>query len=119
MVQTMFLLLALAVSAAGFAGFSQAAMGHGSHGGMNAGQARTPEKSSLYSTTGVINKVDLSGRKLTISHQPVPAVNWPAMTMTFTVEADVSINEAKVGDKVRFDFYNQGSASVIVDMEIL
>jgi Cu(I)/Ag(I) efflux system membrane fusion protein len=53
-------------------------------------------------TTGHIESIGPDG--VTISHQPVPAVGWPAMTMTFRVEQPALLNGVKKGDSVRFAF---------------
>jgi len=96
--------------------------GHGSHGGHGGhGEVSSPspaaEKSGLYTTSGVVQSVDQAAGKAVITHEPVPALNWPTMTMGFTFEDASLLEGLKAGDKVRLDFYNQGNASVIVDIE--
>jgi len=57
---------------------------------------------ALYETTGRIEQLTVNS--VTISHQPVPAIGWPAMTMTFAVP-DPSISRGlRTGDRVRFGF---------------
>jgi Cu(I)/Ag(I) efflux system membrane fusion protein len=57
---------------------------------------------ALYETTGTIEQ--LTGNSVTLSHEPVPAIGWPAMTMTFALP-DASIARGlKTGDHVRFGF---------------
>ena len=53
-------------------------------------------------TTGHIESIGADG--VTISHQPVPAVGWPAMTMTFRIERAALLKGVKKGDRVRFAF---------------
>ena len=52
--------------------------------------------------TGVITAVDAEAGTVTIDHGAIPAVEWPAMAMTFTAPAEV-LAGAKVGDRVAFD----------------
>jgi Cu(I)/Ag(I) efflux system protein CusF len=52
--------------------------------------------------TGVITAVDASAGTVSIDHGAIPAVEWPAMAMTFTAPAEV-LAGAKVGDRVAFD----------------
>jgi len=52
--------------------------------------------------SGVITAVDAATGTVTIDHGAIPAVNWPAMAMTFTAPAAV-LAGAKVGDRVAFD----------------
>ena len=61
-------------------------------------QAKLP----TYETVGRIEKI--SGLSVTITHQPVPAIHWPAMTMTFRLATPQLAQGIKVGDEVRFRF---------------
>src|SRR3546814_5367544 len=49
-----------------------------------AAAAQVTAKPATYETVGRIEKIE--GNKITLSHQPVPALNWPAMTMTRSEE---------------------------------
>ncbi|EQB11712.1 copper-binding protein [Sphingobium lactosutens] len=56
----------------------------------------------MASGTGVITAVDPKDGTVTINHGPIPAANWPAMTMMF--DADPRMLEGMMpGDKVSFD----------------
>ena len=57
---------------------------------------------ALSETTGRIEKVESGG--ITISHAPVPALKWPAMTMTFRLGTPGLARGFKTGDRVRFSF---------------
>ena len=59
-------------------------------------------KAGAYATVGRIDKIDAGG--ITFSHQPVPALQWPAMTMTFRLANATLARGYKVGDRVRFSF---------------
>jgi Cu(I)/Ag(I) efflux system membrane fusion protein len=59
-------------------------------------------KAGAYATVGRIDKIDASG--MTFSHQPVPALQWPAMTMTFRLANPDLARGYSVGDRVRFSF---------------
>lgn len=60
-----------------------------------------PPKRALPSAEGRIEMIDKDS--LTISHGPVSAIGWPAMTMTFGAEAR-QLQGLKVGDRVSFAF---------------
>ncbi len=56
----------------------------------------------LYETIGRIEEIKTGS--VTLSHEPVPAIGWPAMTMTFAL-ADPRLGRGlKTGDRVRFGF---------------
>jgi len=59
-------------------------------------------KAGAYVTVGRIDKIDAAG--ITFSHRPVPALQWPAMTMTFRLSNPALVRGYKVGDRVRFSF---------------
>ena len=52
--------------------------------------------------TGVVNAVDPAQRKITVTHEPIPAIGWPSMTMDFPVAQAVDLNAVKPGAKVDF-----------------
>ncbi len=56
----------------------------------------------VHETTGRIEKLGPGG--VTLSHEPVPGLNWPAMTMLFRVENPALLRGFKVGDRVVFTF---------------
>jgi Cu(I)/Ag(I) efflux system membrane fusion protein len=64
----------------------------------------TPGKSAstLYETTGKIEQI--TAQSVTLSHEPVPALDWPAMTMTFQLTNPALARDLKTGDRVRFGF---------------
>jgi Cu(I)/Ag(I) efflux system membrane fusion protein len=66
--------------------------------------AATPTTSAFqtYETTGIIEAIDAGS--VTFSHQPVPALGWPAMTMAFHVADPALIRGYRRGDTVRFAF---------------
>jgi len=64
-----------------------------------------------YETTGRIER--LEGRSITLSHQPVPALQWPAMTMTFTLDDPKLAAGLEAGDTVRFAFDQAGGVPTV------
>ena len=62
-----------------------------------------PAKSpALYESVGRVEQI--SPASVTLSHQPVPAIGWPAMTMTFKLADPALAQGVKVGDRVAFGF---------------
>jgi Cu/Ag efflux protein CusF len=52
--------------------------------------------------TGTVNSVDPAQHKVNISHQPIPEIGWPAMTMEFPVTPSIDLNAIKPGTRVNF-----------------
>jgi Cu(I)/Ag(I) efflux system membrane fusion protein len=66
---------------------------------------------TLYEGVGRVEQI--SPASVTLSHQPVPAIGWPAMTMTFRLADPALARGVKVGDRVAFAF-DQPSAGPTV-----
>ena len=58
--------------------------------------------------TGVITEIYVKAGAITIKHQPIAALGWPAMTMSFKATPPSVLKGLKVGQKIGFDA-NQGS----------
>jgi Cu/Ag efflux protein CusF len=61
---------------------------------------------------GVISAIDAEDGKITIEHEPIASLEWPAMTMGFAASPAL-IDQAKVGDRVEFDLVVTGSAGEV------
>ena len=57
--------------------------------------------------TGTVNSVDQTQHKVNLSHQPIPEIGWPAMTMEFPVAPSVDLKEIKPGTRVNFTIEQQ------------
>ncbi len=58
--------------------------------------------------TGVITEIDAKASTVTIKHQPIAALGWPAMTMGFKANPPSLLKGLKVGQAIGFDA-KQGS----------
>ncbi|SLK05938.1 efflux RND transporter periplasmic adaptor subunit [Novosphingobium mathurense] len=59
-------------------------------------------KAATHEATGRIEKI--TPKSITLSHGPVPALDWPPMTMMFRLEEPSLARGFKTGDRVRFTF---------------
>lgn len=76
--------------------------------------AREGASEQVITGTGIVKDIDLMNKKVTISHEAIPEIGWPAMTMRFTfMQADASITALKVGSHVNFSFVQQGNLSLL------
>ena len=67
-----------------------------------AAAAKSASTAALYETVGKIEQI--TATSVTLSHGPVPAIGWPAMTMTFQLPDPKIARGLKTGDRVRFGF---------------
>jgi len=63
--------------------------------------------------TGVVKAIDTSRGTVTLQHQAIAAIGWPAMTMAFKVAAPDLLNAVKVGDQVQFSLRPAGMDSTV------
>jgi len=62
---------------------------------------------------GTIKAMDTARQTVTLAHGAVPAIQWPPMTMAFSVTQD-QLKGLTVGDHVKFSFRVEGGKAIIV-----
>ena len=74
------------------------------HSGGNAkhGEMHTKPDAAAVEGKGVINSVNSGTRSVNLSHEPIPAIGWPSMTMDMEVAEGVALSEIQDGDAVTF-----------------
>lgn len=70
----------------------------------------TPDARTVYSTVGVIRQIAV-GATITIAHQPVEMLDWPAMTMAFQLPDQLNISSFSIDETVVFEFSATPSGS--------
>jgi len=68
-----------------------------------------------HKTTGVVTKVDKD--KVTIKHEPVQSMNWPSMSMAFTVKDKALMQKLAKNKKVDFEFKQEGKDYVVTSVK--
>ncbi len=66
------------------------------------GVAASPATDATADGAGVITAVDPAAATITINHEPIRSIGWPAMTMKFKA-SPAALREAAVGDRIQFD----------------
>ena len=62
---------------------------------------------------GVIRAIDTAQGTITLEHQAIASIGWPAMTMKFKVASAELLQGLKVGEKVQFTLHPAGTASTV------
>jgi Cu(I)/Ag(I) efflux system periplasmic protein CusF len=65
--------------------------------------------------TGVLKAVNSKAGKVQIAHETIVSLNWPAMTMWFTIRGPLP-NGVKIGDKVHFELIQSDGKSWIISL---
>ena len=75
--------------------------------------AAAASAATVHMATGTVKKVDAKSGLVTLAHDPVKSMNWPAMTMGFQVQDKMLFDKLAVGKKVDFEFV-QGTKGYVV-----
>jgi Cu(I)/Ag(I) efflux system protein CusF len=65
---------------------------------------------------GIIQSVDTSAGTVTIAHQPIASIGWPAMTMPFKVAKPQMLEQVSVGEKVEFTLDGKDMSASITSL---
>jgi len=73
-----------------------------------------PETPASVSVGARIEGVMVEHRMLTLAHDPIDAWQWPAMTMDFTADPAVDLDELKPGMKLHVEIKRDGDSNYVV-----
>lgn len=80
---------------------------------MSAMENTAPAAAGAIESTGVVTAIDAAAGTISLDHQAIPAVSWPAMTMQFTAEDPTILQGIAVGDRVLFQLKSATETSVV------
>ena len=79
--------------------------------------SETKAQAATYKASGVVKKVDAAKGSITLAHGPVPALKWPAMTMSFNVKDKALLEKLVVNRKIDFEFVEEGKSYVVTTVK--
>ena len=97
-----------------------ASMDHAGHGARNGRMemAHAGHRQAQGTGTGTVNTVDAAARTVNLSHGPIAALGWPAMTMDFAVAPGVDLQSLTPGTRVDFRIeHTEGNRYVIQSLK--
>lgn len=103
-------LMSIAMSAAIAMPVTALAAGDHAHGRSGSGQQAAATAETIQGK-GVVKA--LKDGKVTLSHEAIPALKWPPMTMDFTLQEPGLAQGLKVGDAVLFELRPAANGYVI------
>lgn len=68
---------------------------------------------------GVVKALDTTQGTITLQHQAIASIGWPAMTMPFKVASPDLLKVAKVGDEVQFTLRLAGKDTMVTSAKLL
>jgi Cu(I)/Ag(I) efflux system protein CusF len=66
---------------------------------------------------GVVTAIDAAGGTVSLDHEPIAAINWPAMSMQFTAEDPAMLQGLAVGDRVTFALKSARENTVLTSVQ--
>jgi len=81
---------------------------------MKMGDAKAGE---THTGKGTVKSVDAKKGTVSLAHEPVKSMNWPAMTMTFKAKDKAMLEKVKPGAKVEFSFEQSGKDYVVTEIK--
>ena len=75
------------------------------------------KKGEKHQATATVKAVDPSKGTVTLAHDPVKSLKWPAMTMGFSVKDKMLFDKMSVGEKVNVEFMQDGSQYVVTNVK--
>ncbi len=75
------------------------------------------KKGEKHEVSATVKAVDPSKGTVTLAHDPVKSLKWPAMTMGFSVKDKTLFDKMTVGQKVNVEFMQDGSQYVVTNVK--
>ena len=110
---TQSIILATAFAATG--AFAQANMGDMKS--MDMGKKPAAASTQAHVAKAKVTKSDAKAGTVTLAHEAVPTLNWPAMSMKFKVKDKALWSKLGKGKKVEVEFMQQGDDYVVTKVK--
>lgn len=104
----------LGVAAALSLGLAAPAFAHQGHDHA-AAQAAVPQSAE---GVGVVRAIDTRNNRITIAHEPMPALGWPSMTMAFPLHSAELLTGVAVGNRVAFTLVNHNGQPMVSALRV-
>lgn len=72
---------------------------------------------TIHMAKGKATKIDAAASIVTLAHEPVKSLNWPAMTMSFKVKDKVLLDKLTIGKTVDVEFVQAGKDYIITGVK--
>ena len=76
-----------------------------------------PAVAQTHQGVGVVKSVDQAKGTMMLKHEPIKSLNWPGMTMSFSVRDRKLLSQVKPEQKIAFDFVEEKGRYVITTVK--
>lgn len=84
--------------------------------GSDMAESAAPTPAGPISGMGTVTAIDAAAGTISLDHEPIAAISWPAMSMQFTAEDPAELQGIAVGDRVSFELKSATVTSVITEI---
>ena len=81
--------------------------------GMDMGKKPASSAQGSHHAKATVKKIDAKQSTVTLAHDPVASLNWPAMTMSFKVKDKALMPKLVAGKRVDVEFVQEGEDYVV------
>jgi len=82
---------------------------------LTASASQDQEDKSRVMAGAVVRGLDPEGSKITLSHDPIAELGWPAMTMDFNVDRSVPLSQIREGQNIHFSMVKEPDGGWVID----
>ena len=97
------------------AAFAQ--MNMGDMKSMETGKKPSASSKQTHTAKATVTKSDSKAGTVTLAHEPIPSLNWPAMTMNFKVKDEALWKKLGNGKKVEVELVKDGADYVVTKVK--
>ncbi|QEY52676.1 efflux RND transporter periplasmic adaptor subunit [Legionella longbeachae] len=83
---------------------------------LNSKKEAQSQQENIIQGRGAIQSIELTKGVITLRHEAIAELGWPAMSMDFLVSKEIDLHHFKVKDKVVFSLKKEGQQFVIVNL---
>jgi len=98
---------------------ASAGLVHAQSGGIKGPDMKSDKAAAgkVHKASGKVTRIDPAKPSVTIAHGPVASMNWPSMTMAFTVKDKALMDKLAKDKEVDFEFRQEGRNYVVTGVK--
>ena len=81
------------------------------------GMSKDAKSGTTHVAKGTVKSVDAKAGTVTLDHEPVKSMKWPAMSMAFKVKDKAALEKLSQGKKAEVEFVQDGKDYVVTKVK--
>lgn len=84
---------------------------------MESMEMSAPAAAGPIRAVGIVTAIDAAASTISLDHEPIAAISWPAMSMQFQAENAAILQGIAVGDRVSFELKSATETQIVTMVE--